>query len=195
MHESWYEKVIKLAEIYIKSQERIANELECCKDELKRIADHFNPKPKKVVDIAVEFGAPVPNATQITKGDSPMNTSFNAPDADSVPYQIALTDPTTNAPYVLQSDDVVALESTDGHSTVTPNPADPTGETGSISDTAGFDGPVSGTATFTPGVAATAAGYVAASGTWSGQFNPTTKTLAVTVSFGTPIVASETPGV
>jgi hypothetical protein len=116
--------------------------------------------------------------------------SFSSPDADSVPYTIDLSSSNpdgSSSPYILQTGDIVALTSTDGHSVVTPNPNDPTGATGSVSDTAGFDGPVTGALSFTPGAAAAAEGIVPVLGTWSGAFNPATKTLVISVAFGTPI--------
>jgi hypothetical protein len=115
---------------------------------------------------------------------SPGNT-FNAPDNDQVPYTIALTNP-DGSPYALQSGDLLALSSTDGHSTVTPNASDPTGATGVVTDTAAFVGPVSGNIAFAPGAAAAAAGIQPATGTWTGTWDAVTKTLGIAVTFGTP---------
>jgi hypothetical protein len=112
------------------------------------------------------------------------SNTFSSPSNEQVPYTIALTNPDSSA-YVFQPGDVAALVSTDGHSTVAPNAADPTGETGFVSDTASFAGPVSGTMTFTPGPANTT--VAPASGTWSGTWDAVTETLNIVVNFGTPV--------
>src|SRR5271170_848104 len=108
--------------------------------------------------------------------------TFNAPDNDQVPYTISVSN-ADGSPYVLQTGDLLALTSTDGHSTVTPNPADPTGATGTVSDNADFVGPVSGALSFTPGPNTASPAVL---GTWTGTFDAVAQTLSIAVTFGTP---------
>src|SRR5580692_12055893 len=114
---------------------------------LLRILVGEDAKPPRL-KLQVKFGA-----SNSTKEKTSMSTGsgFNAPDNEQVPYTIDLTESNpdgSTSPYTLQAGDVVALTSTDGHSTVIPNPADPTGATGNVADTAGFVGPVTGALSF-----------------------------------------------
>lgn len=150
-------------------------------------------QPKNHPNVAVEFGQPVNINSEETKDMSKPGAmrsaggsgSFNANANQAVPFSVVITNQ-DGSPYVFQTGDVLLMESTDGHSTVNPNSADPTGETGSITDTAGFSGPLAGDAKFTPGPASVAAGVQPATGTWTGTFNPVTNQVSIAINFGQP---------
>lgn len=106
---------------------------------------------------------------------------FTDADNDVVPYDIQAVD-ANDAPATI-SGGVLALTSTDGNSTVQPNPGDETGATGNLIAKAGYAGPVSGDASFTP----TGADSPSLTGTWSGTFTPgAPASLVVTFGPGAP---------
>lgn len=155
---------------FAKDVKSIAQSLRSIARSQQILAGELNPS--RIAGLRIIFGAGVPAGTTPAvnlKGESTMSTntpgSFSDPDNDLVPYTIEAVDG-NNVEVPFNAGDVVALLSTDGNSTVVPNPSDPSGATGNLSAKSGFSGPVSGTATYTPN-GATAPSLT---GTWTGTF-------------------------